>query len=371
MKILLVTNDFPPRVGGIQNYLLNLYTRITPHEVTVLAPAYPGDAAFDSAQPFEIVRHPTRLYWPVPEIRRRVRELVRVQAPDAVAFGAVLPMNLVAASLDVPVIVHTHGFEVAWARVPALMQALRKIGERASLVTVVSEFTARFIRRALGDRARIELLRTGVDLERFHPGIDGGEVRKRYGLAGRPVICCVSRLVSRKGQDQLVRALPLVQREVPDAALLLVGGGPERDRLERMVHSAGLDHDVAFAGEVAEAELAAHHSAGDVFAMPVRSRFAGLEVEGLGLVYLEAQACGRPAVAGTSGGAPEAVIPGETGFVVGGRDTQGLAGSLVRLLSDPALQERMGLAGRAFVEREHDWFGVAERFRNMIEEIMR
>ncbi|MCA1834653.1 MAG: glycosyltransferase family 4 protein [Actinomycetota bacterium] len=368
MKILLVTNDFPPRVGGIQNYLLNIYTRLPQHEITVLAPAHPGDAAFDATLPFEVVRHPTRIYWPAPELRRVVAAMAK--RVDALVFGAVLPMNLVASSVDIPVVVHTHGFEVAWARVPALLQALRRIGERASLVTVVSEFTARFIRRAIGERAPIHMLRTGVDLERFHPSVDGSSVRKRHGLDARPVVCCVSRLVSRKGQDQLIRALPFVREEIPDAALLLVGGGTARERLERLAKAARVTGAVAFAGEVSEAELAAHYAAGDVFCMPVRSRYAGLEVEGLGLVYLEAQACGRPAITGDSGGAPEAVVPGETGLVVGGTDTRGLADAVVRILGDPPARERMGRAGRAFVEANHRWADVASRYGAMLDEIL-
>jgi phosphatidylinositol alpha-1,6-mannosyltransferase len=213
------------------------------------------------------------------------------------------------------------------------------------------------------------MLRTGVDLERFDPSVDGSEVRKRHGLDARPVVACVSRLVARKGQDQLIRALPIVRRDVPDAALLLVGGGSARESLERLARAKLVEEHVAFAGEVNEAELPAHYAAGDVFAMPVRSRYAGLEVEGLGLVYLEAQACGRPAITGDSGGAPEAVVPGVTGEVVGGTDVHALASALVRLLSDPPLRARMGAAARAFVEREHRWDDVAERYRTMLEAI--
>jgi phosphatidylinositol alpha-1,6-mannosyltransferase len=371
VRILLVTNDFPPRVGGIQSYLYNIYRRSAPHEIVVLAPAHPGDSAFDASQPFEVVRHPTRVYWPSPAVRRTVVSLARSRHADVVAFGAVLPMNLVASALDVPVVVHTHGFEVAWARLPALVQALRRIGNHASLVTAVSDFTERFIRRAMGEHATIRLLRTGVDLERFHPGIDGAHVRKRHGVAGRPVVCCVSRLVARKGQDRLIEALPAVKRIVPDAALLLVGGGPARASLERAARRIGVERDVAFAGEVPIDELAAHYAAGDVFAMPVRSRYAGLEVEGLGLVYLEAQACGRPAIAGDSGGAPEAVVPGETGIVVPGAHTHAIAGACARLLSEPPLRERMGRAARAFVEDAHRWDDVAARYRTMLEEAVR
>ena len=365
MRILLVTNDFPPRVGGIQNYLWNIYSRLDAADVAVLAPSFPGDVAFDRSQPFAIDRWPGRVYWPTPALKGRVRELAKAHRADAVAFGAVLPMNAIDAG--VPSIVHTHGFEVAWARVPGLIRLLRRIGVGAHLVTVVSEYTRRFIVRALGPSVPIELLRTGVDLERFHPTVDGSEVRKRHGLGGRPVVTHVSRLVARKGQDVLIRAMPVVRREVPDAVALIVGGGPDEARLRRLAASQGVENAVTFAGEVGEDALAAHYAAGDAFAMPCRSRWADLEVEGLGLVYLEAQACGRPAIAGDSGGAPEAVVPGETGFVVPGRDHRALAARLTELLGDPGRARAMGDAGRRFVEAGHRWDDVVARYRAMLE----
>ncbi len=365
-RILLVTNDFPPRVGGIQNYLWNIYSRLAPDDMVVLAAAHPGDVAFDRAQPFEIARWPGRVYWPTSALTKRVREIATSRDVDAVAFGAVLPMDLIAGRTGRPAVVHTHGFEVAWARIPALLQMLRRIGKSASLVTTVSEYTGRFIRRALEGRAPVELLRTGVDLDRFHPTVDGGEVRKRHRLGGAPVVAHVSRLVARKGQDQLIRALPLVRRDVHDATALIVGGGPDERRLRRLTVTEGVSGAVVFAGEVAEADLAAHYAAGDVFARPCRSRWADLEVEGLGLVYLEAQACARPAIAGDSGGAPEAVVPGETGFVVGGRDHRRLATHLIELLGDPPRARSMGEAGRRFVEANHHWDDVVARFRAML-----
>ena len=366
MRVLLVTNDFPPRVGGIQNYLWNIYARLAPDDVVVLAPAHPSDVAFDRSQPFEVVRWPGRIYWPTRPLGRRVREIAAARDVDAVAFGAVLPMNIIASRIGLPAIVHTHGFEVAWARVPALVQLLRRIGRNASLVTTVSEYTRRFIARALGGETPVELLRTGVDLERFHPGVDEGEVRKRHGLRGSPVVCHVSRLVARKGQDQLIRAMPLVRKEVPDATALIVGGGPAERGLRKLSRSLGVSEAVVFAGEVPERELPAHYAAGDVFAMPCRSRWAGLEVEGLGLVYLEAEACGRPAITGDSGGAPEAVVPGETGFVVPGRDHRALAARVVELLGDPARARTMGEAGRRFVEANNRWDDVVARYQRML-----
>lgn len=363
MRILLVTNDFPPRVGGIQVYLWNIYRRLAAGgaEVRVLAPSFQDDAAFDASAGLEIERWPGSLMWPTPSLARRIRTLAR--DADVVAFGAVVPMNVIATSLDVPVVIHTHGFEVAWARLPLLVQMLRRIGRAAAAVTVVSDFTRQFIERALGREVSSHLLRTGVDVKRFHPTLSGSEVRDRHGLADRPVIACISRLVPRKGQDQIIRALPTVLRSVPDAAALIVGDGPARRRLTHMARARKLERSVVFAGEVPEGQLASYYAAGDVFAMPCRSRYAGLEVEGLGLVYLEAQACGKPVIAGDSGGAPEAVIPGETGLVVPGRETGALADALVSLLADPARATRMGAAGRAFVEQSHRWEEVVARYR--------
>jgi phosphatidylinositol alpha-1,6-mannosyltransferase len=191
-------------------------------------------------------------------------------------------------------------------------------------------------------------------------------VRARYGLTGRPVIVCVSRLVPRKGQDMLIRALPAIRRRVPGTALLLVSGGPYRKRLERLAAEQGVASDVVFTGSVPWAELPAHYSAGDVYAMPCRTRAAGLDVEGLGIVYLEASATGLPVVAGDSGGAPDAVLDGETGYVVGGRDVAALADRLAGLLSDPARAKAMGAAGRAWVEREWRWEKQAARMATLL-----
>ena len=367
MRILLVTNDFPPRVGGIQNYLWNIYSRLDPNDVVVLAPAHPGDSAWDKGQPFEVVRWPGRIYWPSGSLKRRITELVASRSVDAIAFGAMLPMNLIGSNIDRPVVVHTHGFEVAWARVPGLIQTLRRIARSARLLTVISDYTSRLIQRAVGSATRIEMLRTGVNLDRFNPSADGGEVRKRHGLGGAPVVTHVSRPVPRKGQDLLINAMPLVRADVPDAKGLIVGGGPYEERLRRVAANHGVGDAVIFAGEVPLDDLAAHYAAGDVFAMPCRSRWANLEVEGLGLVYLEAQACARPAIAGDSGGAPEAVVPGETGFVVGGNDHRSLAARLIYLLGDPARAKAMGTAGRTFVEQNHRWDDVVARYRRMLE----
>jgi phosphatidylinositol alpha-1,6-mannosyltransferase len=205
-----------------------------------------------------------------------------------------------------------------------------------------------------------------VDVDTFHPGVDGSEVRKRYGLADRPVIVCVSRLVPRKGQDMLIRALPAIRRRVPGAALLLGSGGPYRKKLGQLARDQGVEADVVFTGSVPWAELPALYAAGDVYAMPCRTRAAGLDVEGLGIVYLEASATGLPVVAGDSGGAPDAVLEGETGYVVPGRDVAAIAGRIADLLGDPERARAMGAAGRCWVEREWRWEKQAARLGAML-----
>ncbi len=202
----------------------------------------------------------------------------------------------------------------------------------------------------------------------YHPGVDGQHVRARLGLADRPVVVCVSRLVPRKGQDMLIRALPEIRRRVPDAVLLLVGGGPYRATLQKLARQAGVERDVVFTGSVPAEELPAHYAAGDVYAMPCRTRNRGLDVEGLGIVYLEASAIGLPVIAGDSGGAPDAVREGETGHVVSGRDLAQLTDRVVGLLDDRDLAHQFGAAGRAWVEREWRWELQADRMAALLAE---
>jgi phosphatidylinositol alpha-1,6-mannosyltransferase len=204
-----------------------------------------------------------------------------------------------------------------------------------------------------------------VDARRFAPG-PGAARRAALGLAGRPVVVCVSRLVPRKGQDTLIRALPTVRSVVPDACLLVVGSGPHERRLRELAARTGLAEHVRFTGGVADADLPGYYGAGDVFAMPCRTRRRGLEVEGLGMVFLEASACGLPVVAGASGGAPEAVLEGRTGTVVDGRSVPAVAAAVTRLLSDPALVAEQGSAGRDWVLAEWGWAAQAARLGELL-----
>jgi phosphatidylinositol alpha-1,6-mannosyltransferase len=355
-RVLVVTNDFPPRVGGVQQYVWNL-TRFLPHEdVAVLAPNWPGWRAHDADQPFPVHRWPAEFLWPTPDLAARVRSLVGEHGADVVLFGHGFPLPLLGGMLDGSArsVALTHGAEVWLGRMPGVAAAMRTGLARAREVTAVSKYTARRIRRLLPEGAPLSVLYPGVDEGRFSPQVGGQQVRERHGLDDRPVVLCVSRLVPRKGQDVLIRALPLIQRLVPDAALLLVGDGPYRPTLESMAAgaAAGL---VVFAGEVTAEELPSYYSACDVFAMPCRSRWAGLEVEGFGIVFLEAAAAGKPVVAGRSGGAGEAIVDEATGLLVEGSEPKAVALAVARLLSDRPMAERMGAAGRARVEAEFTW----------------
>jgi phosphatidylinositol alpha-1,6-mannosyltransferase len=337
----------------------------------VYASDYEGSAAFDAEQPFPVVRHPTGLLVPTPAARRRVVRMLREHGCTTVWFGASAPLGLLAPALRAAgaerIVATTHGHEVGWAKLPAARQALGRIGTHCDVVTYLGEYTRRRVGPAFGRQARLERLTPGVDVETFRPDVDGSAIRARYGLAERPVIVCVSRLVRRKGQDTLIKALLAVRRDVPGAALLLVGRGPYHGDLQRLARRHGVEEHVVLTGGVSEAELAAHYAAGDVFAMPCRTRRGGMDVEGLGIVYLEASAVGLPVLAGDSGGAPDAVRDGETGYVVDGRDEAAVAARLIELLADADLRKRMGTAGRCWVEQDWTWDVVAARLTDLLQ----
>lgn len=369
-RTLLVTNDFPPRAGGIQNYLLALADRLPPDEIAVYAPAWPGAATFDARRSYPVHRHPTSLMLPTPAVARRAAALARELGATTVWFGAAAPLGVLGPHLRRVAGIHrvvasTHGHEVGWSMLPGARHTLRRIGTDADVITVVSRYTRRRVAAAFGPRAALELLPPGVDTERFRP--DPGareELRRRYRLGEAPVVVCVSRLVARKGQDSLVRALPALRARVPGTRLLLVGDGPDRARLQRLATAAGVAEHVVFTGEVPAAELPAHYAVGDVFALPCRTRGGGLDVEGLGIVLLEAAATGLPVVAGDSGGAPEAVQDGRTGHVVAGRDPSALVDVLAGLLADPDRARRMGAAGREWMRTAWSW---PDRVRRLTE----
>jgi phosphatidyl-myo-inositol dimannoside synthase len=369
-RTLVVTNDFPPRQGGIQTFVAALLERRPPDSLVVLASDHPGSIEHDAALPYPVVRRPTGMLLPTRATARAAVDLVDRYGCDSAFFGAAAPLGLLAPTLRRAGVRHlvgaTHGHETGWVALPGSRQVMQRIAGGLDVLTYITGYTRARLDPALGGRTRLAQLSPGVDVDRFTPDADGTEVRRRHGLGEAPVVVCVSRLVARKGQDVLVRGWPQVLARHPSARLLLVGSGPDEVALRRAVAGRGLEDSVVLTGGVPSEELPEYYAAGDVFAMPCRTRRAGLDVEGLGMVFLEAAACGRPVVAGTSGGAPEAVQEGVTGHVVDPRSPEAVAGTLADLLDDPARARAMGAAGRAWVERSWSWTTIARTFGDLL-----
>ncbi|MFI5979101.1 glycosyltransferase family 4 protein [Streptomyces sp. NPDC051452] len=367
---LIVTNDFPPRQGGIETFVHAMATRVPGNDVVVYTSSEPGAAAYDATLPFPVVRDPGRMLLPTPRATRRALEIARHHGCDRAWFGAAAPLAAMAPALRRGgirrMVATTHGHEIWWARTPGARQVMRRIGDHVDAVTYLGEYTRRRIAPALGPRAELVRLVPGVDPEAFRPAPGRARaVRERHGIVDRRVVLCVSRLVRRKGQDTLIRALPQLRQAVPDAVLVIVGGGPDEQRLRKLAHRHADGH-VVFAGGLDHASTAPYYAAADVFAMPCRTRKAGLEAEGLGIVFLEAAAGGLPVVAGDSGGAPDAVLDGVTGTVVDGTDVQAVAGELSRILRSPERAAAMGEAGRAWVASQWSWDASAQRLTGLL-----
>lgn len=370
-RTLLVTNDFPPRTGGIQSYVQSLAERLPPEDLVVYAPSWAGDLDFDAQQRFPVYRHPGALMLPGEAVRRRAVELIREQRIDAVWYGAAAPLSLMTPRLRAEGIVRTvactHGHEVGWSMLPGPRRALRSIGRSNDVVTFVSQYARHRIASALGPMAALEHLPPGVRTSTFQPDPAARQkIRDAYQLRDSRVLLCVSRLVARKGQDSLIRALPAVHARIPDVVLMIVGDGPHAPRLRRLAAGLGVDDRVLFTGGVPWSDLPAHYAAGDVFAMPCRTRGFGLDVEGLGIVFLEAQASGLPVIAGRSGGAPETVRPDRTGLLVDGRDVGQIADAAAALLADPDRRRDWGAAGRVWVQNTWNWDSSAARLAELL-----
>jgi phosphatidyl-myo-inositol dimannoside synthase len=374
-RVLLVTNDFPPRRGGIQSYLVELVTRLAAageHTLTVYAPRWKDAETFDAeAVGYQVVRHPGTLMLPGRGVDIRMRRLITERGIDTVWFGAAAPLGLLAQRARragaTRVLASTHGHEVGWSMLPVARSVLRRIGDDSDAVTFVSRYTRGRFASAFGPHAGLEHLPPGVDTDRFRPDpASRAELRARYGLGVRPTVLCLSRLVPRKGQDMLIKALPAVRQRVDGAALVIAGGGPYMTALQELAERLGVGEHVTFTGGVPAADLPAYHAMADVFAMPCRTRGAGLDVEGLGIVFLEASATGVPVIAGSSGGAPEAVQHNKTGMVVDGRSVDQIADAVSGLLADPDRAAKMGAAGRDWVTSHWRWDDLAGRLADLI-----
>jgi phosphatidylinositol alpha-1,6-mannosyltransferase len=373
-KTLLVTNDLGPRAGGIESFVLGLLERAEKNSLVILTSAQANSKKFDQ-ELFDkfgavVIRDRAKILLPTPRINRKAAKLLKLYQSENLWFGAAAPLALMSKRLRKAgaknIIALTHGHEVWWAKLPLFKVAIKKISNDVDFLTYLGEFTKNAILPAISDPNKLAKIAPGIDTEHFSPTSVNTDLLSKYRLTGRRVIVSVGRLVHRKGQDKLIEAMPEILKQFPDAVLLLVGEGPIKSMLEKLIRHHSLENNVVFTGRVHFSDLPKYIQLGEIFAMPARDRFFGLEVEGLGIVYLEASSCQIPVVVGRSGGAPDAVVEGVTGFTVDGNNPNEIAKVICKLLADPKLAKEMGLAGRKWVVENWRWQIWADKFNSLI-----
>jgi len=375
-NILVITNDFGPRAGGIETFVMGLLERIIDHKVVVFT-SQQGDTSEYDQQWFkkfgvQVIRDRSKILLPSLRVAKRAKEIAQMHNIEVVVFGAAAPLALMAPKLRKAgvkkIIALTHGHEVWWARIFPFNLAMKRIGNSVDHLTYLGEFTRQAISRSLSQKSIDSMVKIapGIDTFHFSPQADATQRRTELGLESKKIIISVGRLVHRKGQDKLIQAFPTIVREIPNAHLLIVGEGPYRAHLEKLVEKLSLKANVTFVGRIFYNDLPSYLSASDVFVMPSRSRFFGLEVEGLGIVYLEASACAIPVVAGVSGGAPDAVQEGITGLCVDGTNIGQIAEAVIHICSDSKRATKMGLAGRNWVIEQWQWEIWSKQFNSLL-----
>lgn len=375
-KTLVITNDFPPRPGGIQTFIYGLVQGFDPDNVVVLTSKHTGWQEFDKQEKYPIFRHNTQMLLPTKAVGDQAITIIKEFNCDRVLFGASAPLGLLANRLKnngiKKTVAITHGHEVGWAFTPGLKQTFQKIVKDVDKLTYLTKFTFEQISEAISSDQleKFEQLTPGIDINMFNPenktNGQSQKIRERFRLGNKPVVVCVSRLMARKGQDTLIEVWPEVLKKVPDAHLLIVGGGSLKQSLHKKTFDNNVHTSVTITGAVSWKELPGFYAAGDVFAMPVRTRNLGFDVEGLGIVYLEASATGIPVIAGNSGGAPEAVIDGVTGFVLNPNNQMILAEKIIELLQNKELSNRLGKQGRSWIEKQWQWPNRHLQLKNLL-----
>jgi len=363
-KVLFVTNDFGPRAGGIETFIIGLIERRSFASTIVYTSAQANSQEYDQIWEkkygVKVIRDSSRILLPTPRVARRISALIKAEGISVAAFGAAAPLGLLAHSMKrsgiVRIVALTHGHEVWWAKVFPFNLLLRRIGTGVDSLTYLGEYTRQMISRPLTQSAKSAMIKIapGIDTDHFSPR-NSANLRQSLQLSQKKVIVCVARLVHRKGQDKLIDAMPSILESISNAHLLIVGQGPYQSKLVKRVKKLGLEESVTFVGRINYEKLPEYICVGDLFAMPSRSRFGGLEVEGLGIAYLEASACGLPVIAGSSGGAPDAVVDGKSGVVVNGTDITAIAKTVIKFLRDPEGSRQMGQFGRNWVVEKWRW----------------
>lgn len=369
---LLVTNDFGPRAGGIETFIIGLLERMPRGEVVVYTSYQDEAEEYDrqwlSNYGVEVIRDKSKILLPTPRVIRALQLILRTKGLNQIWFGAAAPLGLSARFLRTAeikrIVALTHGHEVWWAKIPPFSIAMREIGKSVDSIGYLGDYTRAQVARAV-PLQKLSKVAPGIDTEHFRRN-NSDDLRAKYGIGNRPTIVSVGRLVHRKGQDRLVEALPLIKKEIQDVALVFIGQGPHQSKLDGLVRKHRVENDVFFIGRINYQDLPSYICIGDIFAMPSRSRLFGMEVEGLGIVYLEASSCGLPVIAGNSGGAPDALKEGVTGFVVDGNDLNQIASRAITLLADEKLRKQMGENGRTFVEEEWRWDIWSKKFNALL-----
>ena len=370
VRHLLVTNDFPPKIGGIQNYLWELWRRLPPDDVVVHTTPYEGAEAWDADQDYTVVRSPEPWLLPQPLLARRVNQLADRYDAEVVILDPAVPAGLIGPHLDRPYAVVLHGAEVTIpGRVPGTRQLLNRVLGSASAVIAAGGYPAAEAERSLGrPLPPCTIIPPGVDVDAFRPqpAEHRIETRRRLGLpVDGPLVVSVSRLVPRKGMDTLIDASRALRERFPDVSVAIAGRGRSFDALQRQIDESGAP--VTLLGRVPFDDLVDLYAAGDVFSMLCRSRWNGLEQEGFGIVFLEAAASGVPQVAGRSGGAHEAVEDGVSGLVVEPDDPAAAAAAIGELLADDSRRADMAIAGRKRAEQEFSYDVLAARLEAAID----
>ena len=373
--VLFVTNDFGPRAGGIETFIIGLIQR-RPFGQTIVYTSFQEnseryDAEWLTNYGVRVIRDRSKILLPTPRVAFHLGNIVKSEGITTAAFGAAAPLGLLSASIKRAgvrrTVALTHGHEVWWAKVFPFNLLLRRIGSTVDVLTYLGEFTRNAISQGLTAPAKRAMVKIapGIDVEHFLP-TDASALRKSLGLTEKKVIVSVGRLVHRKGQDRLIEAMPEILKTLWNAHLLLVGEGPHRDHLQKLIQKHRLEGSVTLIGRIDYKDLPLYICVGDTFAMPSRSRLMGLEVEGLGIVYLEASACGLPVLAGNSGGAPDAVVQNETGLVVDGTNNKEIAAAAIELLTKVDLSKKMGAAGRQWIVENWRWEIWSRSFEDLL-----
>jgi len=371
---ILLTPDFPPVLGGISNYLFNVYRQLDLRQTTLIAPQHPGAERFDSAQAYSAARFRSafdvpgvRGAWQVWRMYREAEKLVKQNRDLVLHCGhvnAAIAARKLKCRYGIPYLLWTHALEIMdeWLQASIFLVMLD-----ADLLITNSEFTRAFVASAGVPQSRIVKIRPGADPTHFCPGLDCRELAQRLGVYGRPTLLTVARIVKAnryKGHDIVLRALATVKRAVSDVAYVIVGEGDDLDYLDRLARECGVRENVIFAGRISGEELPLLYNVCDAFIMCSREDRTrrGILAEGFGLALLEASACGKPVIAGRSGGVPDAVQDGRTGLLVDPKDSEAVAAAIGKILREPTVANVMGENGRKWVETEMNWTRAADEF---------